>query len=62
MTTFDYFVLPKITESAAVEVLDNCGFILFTKQYKTILSNNEIKVPLDNFSKGTYLFIVTTKK
>ncbi len=55
-------VLPKITESATVEVLDISGKYLFTKQYKNIPSNNEVKIPLDNLSKGTYLFIVTTKE
>jgi hypothetical protein len=53
--------LPKITESATVEVLDILKY-LFTKQYKTIPSNNEVKIPLDNLAKGTYLFIVTQKK
>jgi hypothetical protein len=52
--------LPKITESATVEVLD-ISENLFAKQYKNIPSNNEVKIPLDNL-KGTYLFIVTTKE
>ena len=55
-------VLPKITESASVQVMDLSGRILIAKSYKTIPSNNEIQVALDNLSKGAYLFIVTTKE
>ena len=53
-------VLPQITESARVEVADLTGRILIAKSYKTVSSNNEIQVALDNLSKGAYLFIVTT--
>ena len=55
-------VLPKITESARVQVMDLSGRILIAKSYNTIPSNNEIQVALDNLSKGSYLFIVTTKE
>ena len=55
-------VLPQITESAKVEVVDLTGRILVAKSYKTLSSNNEIQVALDNLSKGAYLFIVTTKE
>lgn len=55
-------VLPKITESASVQVMDLSGRILIAKSYNTIPSNNEIQVALDNLSKGAYLFIVTTKE
>ena len=55
-------VLPKITESASVKVLDLSGRILITKEYKIIPSNNEIQVALDNLAKGVYLFIVKTKQ
>ncbi|MFV8360445.1 T9SS type A sorting domain-containing protein [Flavobacterium sp. LS1P3] len=55
-------VLPQITESARVEVADLTGRILIAKSYKTVSSNNEIQVALDNLSKGAYLFIVTTKE
>jgi hypothetical protein len=55
-------VLPKITESASVKVIDLSGKILITKEYKTIPSNNEIQVALDNLGKGIYFFIVRTKE
>jgi hypothetical protein len=55
-------VLPKITESASVQVMDLSGRILIAKSYNSIPSNNEIQVALDNLSKGAYLFIVTTKE
>jgi hypothetical protein len=55
-------VLPKITESASVQVMDLSGRILIAKSFNTIPSNNEIQVALDNLSKGAYLFIVTTKE
>jgi hypothetical protein len=53
--------LPKITESTAVEVLDNCGKLLFTKQYKTIPSNNEKKVPLDNLKRDLFVYCYNKK-
>jgi hypothetical protein len=55
-------VLPKITESASVQVIDLSGKILITKEYTTIPSNNEIQVGLDNLGKGIYFFIVKTKE
>lgn len=55
-------VLPQITESAKVEVVDLMGRIIMAKDYKTIQANNEIQVTLDNVGKGIYLFIVTTKE
>jgi hypothetical protein len=61
MTTRLRFVLPKITESTAVEVLDNCGKLLFTKQYKTIPSNNEKKVPLDNLKRDLFVYCYNKK-
>lgn len=59
---FTTLVLPKITQSASVKVMDISGRILITKEYKTIPSNNEIQVPLDNLGKGLYLLIVKTKE
>lgn len=58
---FTTLVLPKITESAKVEVIDLLGRVLIVKYFKTIPSNNEVQVPLDNIGKGVYVFIVTTK-
>ena len=55
-------VIPKITESATVEVVDLIGRVMIAKEYKTIPSNNEIQIALDNLSKGLYLFVVTTKE
>jgi hypothetical protein len=55
-------VLPQITESAKVEVVDLSGRILIAKEYKTIPSNNEIQVGLDILGKGIYFFIVKTKE
>lgn len=55
-------VLPKIAEIATVEVVDLSGRILSAKVYKTIPSNNEIQVALDNLGKGIYFFIVRTKE
>lgn len=59
---FTTLVLPRITQSASVKVMDISGRILITKEYKTIPSNNEIQVPLDNLGKGLYLLIVKTKE
>jgi hypothetical protein len=59
---FTTLVLPVITESATVKVIDLSGRTLITKEYKTIPSNNEISVALGNLDKGVYLFIVTTKE
>jgi hypothetical protein len=55
-------VLPVVTESATVKVIDTSGRTLITKEYKTIPSNNEISVALGNLDKGVYLFIITTKE
>jgi hypothetical protein len=52
--------LPKITESATVEVLD-ISENLFAKQYKNIPSNNEVKIPLDNL-KGLICLLLQQKK
>ncbi|MFM2368131.1 MAG: hypothetical protein RL619_427, partial [Bacteroidota bacterium] len=57
---FTTLVLPVITESATVKIIDLSGRTLITKEYKTIPSNNEISVALGNLDKGVYLFIVTT--
>lgn len=55
-------VIPKITESAIVEVIDLMGRVMITKEYITIHLNNEIQIALDNLSKGLYLFVVATKE
>ncbi|WP_367773181.1 ice-binding family protein [Flavobacterium sp. WC2421] len=53
-------VLPKVTESAHVQIVDMTGRIVSSKN--VIPYNNEITMGLDNLSKGVYLFIVTTEE
>ena len=55
-------VLPKVTESANVKIVDMTGRTVSSKNMTSISNNNEITVGLDNLNKGVYLFIVTTKE
>jgi hypothetical protein len=49
--------MPKVIKSATVNVVAISRKFLFAKQYKTQSNRGRT----DNLSKGTYLFIVTTK-
>jgi hypothetical protein len=55
-------VLPKVTESANVKIVDMTGRIVSSKNVMSIPYNNEITMGLDNLKKGVYVFIVTTQE
>ncbi|KUJ59443.1 hypothetical protein AR687_23170 [Flavobacteriaceae bacterium CRH] len=61
-TAVTTLVLPKVTESANVKIVDMNGRIIKDKTYDSISYNNEIEVALDNINLGIYFFIVTTKE
>lgn len=53
-------VLPKVTESVNVKIVDINGRVVSSKNVASI-ANNEITMGLDNLNKGVYFFIVTTQ-
>lgn len=55
-------VLPKITESANVQIVDMSGRVVSSKNFPSIPQNNEITIEIDNLKNGVYSFIVTTKE
>jgi hypothetical protein len=54
-------VLPKVTESANVRIVDMIGRTVSVKSFNSIPYNNELAIGLDNLKKGVYFFIVTTQ-
>jgi hypothetical protein len=55
-------VLPKVTESANVQIVDMSGRVVSSKNFVSIPHNNEITIELDNLKNGVYSFIVTTQE
>jgi len=53
-------VLPKITESAQVKIVDVFGKVIQNKKYSVDL--NSINIDVSELSKGIYIFEVTTNE
>jgi hypothetical protein len=55
-------VLPKVTQSANVKIVDMTGRVVSSKDFKSIPNNNEIGIGVENLNRGVYFFIVTTQE
>ncbi len=53
-------VLPKITESAEVKIVDVFGKVIQNKKYS--VNSNSINIDVNELSKGIYIFEVTTNE
>lgn len=53
-------VLPKITESAEVKIVDVFGKVIQNKKYS--INSNSINIDVNELSKGIYIFEVTTNE